>query len=117
MLVSNAIENTNDVNATMTSNDDVQQSCRLHPVYDKTIMERLLKSKSPQTMVKLALGGSIVFGSGAMLIIIDAHEQLAQGSWEVISLLICLVMLTTLSVFILQAHEQRRVFDDKSFKV
>ena len=118
MLVNNTMEDNKNQSA-LTTDDESVYRCRLNPIYDRTIVDRMLHSTSPQKVIMTSLIGSILSGAVGMAVLIDLHDQLARGAWWAILLMVFSVFFSVLFVFLIQAHQQRTFLneDQKSFKV
>ena len=118
MLVNNTMEDNKNQSA-FTTDDESVCRCRLNPIYDRTIVDRLLHSTSPQKVIMTSLIGSILSGTVGMAVLIDLYDQLARGAWWAILLMVFSVFFSVLFVFLIQAHQQRTFLneDQKSFKV
>ena len=110
MLVNNTMEDNKNQSALTTDVKSVRR-CRLNPIYNGTIVDRMLHSTSPQKVIMTSLIGSILSGAVGMAVIIDLYDQLARAAWW--------VFFSVLFVFLIQAHQQRTFLneDQKSFKV
>ena len=117
MLVKNTMEDNNNQSALTTDNESVCR-CRLNPIYDGTLVYRMLHSTSPQKVIMTSFIGLILSGAVGMAVLINLYDQLARGAWWAILLMVSLCFFCALC-FLIQAHQQRTFLnkDQKSFKV